>query len=137
MARPFTTAMQAFWVARKAEILSTIGEAQQGIGAMRSMAGITGGREVAERFERIDAAFGVARAAVDQLRITQDDRSAVVTITLTPQQVTTLVNAARAAKEIASDVGRMTGGLPGMLGGGRPERPSPQEPTGGLPQLRF
>jgi hypothetical protein len=137
VARPFTAAMQSFWTARKAEIVSTIGEAQQGIGAMRAMAGLTGGRDAGERFDRIDAAFGVARAAVDQVRITQDDRSAVVTITLTPAQVTTLVNAARAARDIASDVGRMTGGLPGLLGGqGQPERPVPQAPAG-LPQIRF
>ncbi|MDP3213520.1 MAG: hypothetical protein Q8S73_05415, partial [Deltaproteobacteria bacterium] len=72
-----------------------------------------------------------------QVRITHDDRSAVVTITLTPAQVTTLVNAARAARDIASDVGRMTGGLPGLLGGqGQPERPVPQAP-GGLPTIRF
>ena len=79
-----------------------------------------------------------ARAAVDQLRITQDDRSAVVTLTLTPQQVTTLVNAARAGQELVSDMARMTNGLPGLLGPGRPERVDPQAmPPGGLPQIRF
>ena len=138
VARPFTTALQSFWVARKAEILSTISESQQGFGAMRAMAGLAGGRETGERFARIDAGFADARAAVDQLRITQDDRSAVVTLTLTPQQVTTLVNAARAGQELVSDMARMTNGLPGLLGPGRPERVDPQAmPPGGLPQIRF
>ena len=137
VARPFAAALQSFWVARKAEILATIGEAQQGIGAMRTMAGLTGGADVGERFQRIDAGFGVARAAVDQLRITQDDRTAVVTLTLTPPQVTTMVNAARAAKELASDMARMTGGLPGLMGAGQPERAAPQGLPGGLPQIRF
>ncbi|MBK8697837.1 MAG: hypothetical protein IPN17_37715 [Deltaproteobacteria bacterium] len=135
VARPFTAALQSFWAARKAELLSGIGEAQQGFGAMRAMAGLTGGRDAGERFDRIDAGFGVARAAVDQLRIAQDDRSAVVTLTLTPPQVTTLVNAARAAQQIAADMARMTGGLPEMLGGG--SRPAPQAAPGGLPQIRF
>lgn len=134
VARPFTVALQTFWTSRKAEILATIGEAQQGVGAMRAMAGLTGGREMGERFDRIEAAFGVARASVDQLRIAQDDRSAVVTMALTPQQVTTLVNAVRAAKELASDMARMTGGLPGLLGAPGPQdRPQPAMPPLGLP----
>lgn len=137
VARPFTAALQSFWVARKAELLSTIAEAQQGVGAMRAMAGLTGGREVGERFDRIDAAFGVARAAADQLRIAQDDQSAVVTVALTPAQVTTLVNAARAAKELASDMARMTGGgLPGLMEPNHPGINNQQAPTG-LPQIRF
>jgi hypothetical protein len=135
VARPFTAALQTFWTARKPEVLASIGEAQQGLGMMRAMAGLAGGREAGERFDRIDAAFGVARASVDQLRIAHDDRSAVVTLTLTPAQVTTLVNAGRAAREIASDIGRRPGGLPGMLGGGagQQERGAPQAPTLNLP----
>lgn len=137
VARPFTAALQSVWTARRAELLATIGEAQQGVGAMRAMAGLTGGQNAGERFDRIDAAFGVARAAVDQVRIAQEDRAAVVTITLTPAQVTTLVNAARAAKEMLSDVSRMTGGIPG-LGGGLPERPEPPQGQGiRVPGLTF
>ncbi len=137
LARPFTAALQSFWVARKAEIIATIGEAQQGIGAMRAMAGLTGGNDVGERFQRIDAGFVVARAAVDQVRITQDDRTAVVTLTLTPPQVTTMVNAARAAKDLATDMASMTGGLPGLLGSGQPDNSAPQGMPAGLPQIRF
>ncbi|MDB4930637.1 MAG: hypothetical protein JWM10_3121 [Myxococcaceae bacterium] len=140
VARPFTAALQTFWAARKAEIVATIGEAQQGLGPIRAMAGLAGGQDASARFERLDGAFGVARAALEQLRITQDDRSAVVTLTLTPPQVTTLVNAAKAARELASDMARMTGGLGGMLGGGgsqneRPVEPPPAPP--GLPTIRF
>jgi hypothetical protein len=143
VARPFTAALQTFWAARKAEIGATIGEAQQGLGPIRAMAGMTGGHDASERFDRIDAAFGVARNAIEQLRIAQDDRSAVVTLTLTPPQVTTLVNAAKAARELASDMARMTGGLGGMLGGGgtgggQPERPNDQAaPPTGMPTIRF
>jgi hypothetical protein len=141
VARPFTAALQTFWAARKAEIVATIGEAQQGLGPIRAMAGVAGGREVGERFERVDAAFGVARAALEQLRIAQDDRSAVVTLALTPAQVTTLVNAAKAGRELAADMSRMTGGLGGLLGGaggGRPERPPlDQAAPPGMPTIRF
>jgi len=137
VARPFTAALQSVWAARKPEIVSTISEAQQGLGAMRAMAGLAGGQSSDERFTRVEAAFGVARAAVDQLRITQDDRAAVVVLTLTPAQVTTLVNAVRAVKELASDMSRMTGGLPGMGGGSQPERPDPQAPAVRMPGLTF
>lgn len=137
VARPFTAALQSVWTARRAEILSTISEAQQGVGAMRAMAGLAGGQNAGERFDRIDAALGVARASVDQVRIAQDGRAAVVTVTLTPAQVTTLVNAAKAAREIASDMSRSMGGLPGLGGAGQPERTEPQGQGIRLPGLTF
>ncbi len=136
VARPFTAALQSVWTARKPEIISTITEAQQGLGAMRAMAGLAGGQGSDERFTRVEAAFGVARAAVDQLRITQDDRASVVTLTLTPAQVTTLVNAVRAVKDLAADMSRMTGGLPG-LGREPPETRDPQGPAVRVPGLTF
>ncbi len=138
VARPFTAALQSMWTARKPELLSAIGEAQQGIGAMRALASLGGGggQGPDDRFTRVEAAFGVARAALDQVRITQEDRATVVVVTLTPAQVTTLVNAVRAVKDLAADMSRMTRGVPG-LGAGTPERPDPQGPAVRVPGLTF
>lgn len=132
VAGPFTTALRSTWTSRRAEVLSTIDQARQGTAALRMMAGLGGGADMGARIDRLEAAIGVGRAAVDQVRITQEDRAAVVSLTLTPAQVTVLVDAVRAARELASDVGNA---IPGL--GGAERRNEPQGPAVRLPGLTF
>ncbi len=128
VARAFTAATQALWTARKPELSTLITEAQEGISATRAIAAISGGAEVTARFDRIDGAFVTARAALDQLRIAQDGANTVVTLTLTPPQVTALTEAARAAADMFREL-TSGGAHPRRGGGGLPGLPPVEPPA--------
>ena len=109
--------------ARRTEALQALRQAKAAQGMMRMTVGAVGG--MAERFAALDRGFDAGEQVLNQLACRAEASDAVLAVTVTQPQITSLQNALRAFSEVMNEVNRMNP-MGGIFGGGR---------QGGVPSL--
>lgn len=114
-AQRLTTACTTVLQARRPQLLEALQNAKQSQGMMRITLGVLG--NMAERFDRIDAAFNAAEQVVNQLACRGAAQDAMLAVSITQPQLTSLQNGVTAFGEIMAEASRLNP-LGGLLGGG-------------------
>lgn len=140
--RAFTAAAQALVQARRGQVLESIA----GVQSMTQLSRILPGQNLDNEWRDVDAAFVAVRAIVEHgVSVTQDGDTAVLNITVTSAQVTSLESGVRAVQRVVGSRGsRMPRGLPErdprpmpvpMPVPDRDTAPTPERPAEARPQI--
>jgi hypothetical protein len=113
--------------ARRTEALQALRQAKQAQAMMRLTVGAVAG--MAERFAALDRGFDAGEQVLNQLACRTEGSDAVLAVTVTQPQITSLQSAIRAFSEVMAEASRLNP-LGGMFGGGRQGGPSLGGPGG-------